>query len=233
MNLISVLLRQLDRSSPGSSATAEQVLSMLGSIRPQSSLFVGDEVCTPRLVSGKFGGTLKAAFTDEFRAKQGREAGLDSTAVQLFELPGENGSFDLIWYNGIVEFDGCAQRLEQLRQKLKKGGTLVYRAVSWLTEPSPDTKVFCQRRFGPILPLDKVLVMAKEQGWKVQDFYIAPKSDWHAGYYVPLVEAAKKYAGIHKEDSSVSLGMSELRKEAGIFDAHGEEYSCVYYILKG
>ena len=233
MNLISVLLRQLDRSSPGSSATAEQVLSMLGSISPQSSLFVGDEVCTPRLVSGKFGGALKAAFTDEFRADQGREAGLDSTTVQLFELPGENGSFDLIWYNGIVEFDGCGQRLEQLRQKLKKGGTLVYRAVSWLTEPSPDTKMFCQRRFGQILPLDKVLVMAKEKGWKVQDFYIAPKSDWHAEYYVPLVEAAEKYAGIHKEDSSVSLGMSELRKEAGIFDAHCEEYSCVYYILKG
>ena len=233
MNLISVLLRQLDRSSPGSSATAEQVLSMLGSISPQSSLFVGDEVCTPRLVSGKFGGALKAAFTDEIRADQGREAGLDSTTVQLFELPGENGSFDLIWYNGIVEFDGCGQRLEQLRQKLKKGGTLVYRAVSWLTEPSPDTKMFCQRRFGQILPLDKVLVMAKEKGWKVQDFYIAPKSDWHAGYYVPLVEAAEKYAGIHKEDSSVSLGMSELRKEAGIFDAHCEEYSCVYYILKG
>ena len=160
MNLISVLLRQLDRSSPGSSATAEQVLSMLGSIRPQSSLFVGDEACTPRLVSEKLGGALKAAFTDEFRTEQGREAGLDSTTVQLFELPGENGSFDLIWYNGIVEFDGCAQRLEQLRQKLKKGGTLVYRAVSWLTEPSPDTKVFCQRRFGQILPLDKVLVMA-------------------------------------------------------------------------
>ena len=80
----------------------------------------------------------------------------------------------------------------------------VYRNVSWLTEPSPDTKVFCQRRFGQILPLDRVLVLAKEQGWKVQDFYIAPKSDWHAGYYTPLLAAAEKYAGVHKEDSSVS-----------------------------
>ena len=105
--------------------------------------------------------------------------------------------------------------------------------MSGLTEPSPDTKVFCQRRFGQILPLDRVLVLAKEQGWKVQDFYIAPKSDWNAGYYTPLLAAAEKYAGVHKEDSSVSLGMSELRKEAGIFEAHCEEYSCLYYILKG
>lgn len=231
MNLISVLLRQLDRSSPGSNETAAQVLSMLNIRAPEKILFFGDDISTPQAISKNLGGELRAAFTDEFRAQQGCEAGLDSCFVQQFELP--DGQYDLIWYNGIVEFDGVTQRLELLRDKLKKGGTLVYRTISWLTDPSPDTKVFCQRRFGQILPLDKTLVLAKEQGWKVQDFYIAPKSDWHAGYYVPLIEAAEKYAGVHKEDSSVSLGMSELRKEAGIFDAHCEEYSCVYYILKG
>ena len=233
MTFISVLLRDLERSSPGSAGTAKQVLSMLGGISPKSALFVGDEITTPQLISGQFGCRLTSAFTDEFRAEQGSAAGLDASVVQLFELPGSDGGYDLIWYNGIVEFDGCAQRLEQLRAKLAKGSMLVYRAVSWLTEPSPDTKMFCQRRFGQILPLDKVLVLAKEHGWHVQDFYIAPKSDWHAGYYTPLIAAAEKYAGIHKDDSSVSLGMSELRKECGIFDAHCEEYSCVYYILKG
>ena len=231
MNLISVLIRDLERSSPGSSDTAQQVISLLGNIKPGSALFVGDEIITPQLISGKFGRSLTAAFTDDYRAEQGKAAGLDASTVQLFELPGDN--YDLIWYNGIVEFDGCAQRLEQLREKLSPEGTLVYRAVSWLTEPSPDTRVFCQRRFGKILPLDKVLVLAKEQGFKVQDFYIAPKSDWYGGYYTPLISAAERYAGIHKEDSSVSLGMSELRKEADIFDMHCEEYSCVYYILKG
>lgn len=233
MTFISVLLRDLERSSPGSTDTAKQVLSMLGGISPKYALFVGDEITTPQLISDKFGCRLISAFTDEFRAEQGRQAGLNASAVQIFELPCEDGSCDLIWYNGIVEFDGCAQRLEQLRAKLARGGTLVYRAISWLTEPSPDTKMFCQRRFGQILPLDKVLVLAKEHGWHVQDFYIAPKSDWHAGYYTPLTAAAEKYAGIHKDDSSVSLGMSELRKECGIFEAHCEEYSCVYYILKG
>lgn len=232
MNLISVLLHDLDRSSPGSTDTAKQVISMLGGSCTGKALFVGDEISTPQLIAS-MGCSVTAAFTDEYRTEQGTAAGLESQFVQLFELPGEDHSFDLVWYNGIVEFDGCSQRLEQIRRKLAKGGMLVYRAVSWLTEPSPDTKVFCQRRFGHILPLDKVLVLAKEQGWRVQDFFIAPKSDWQAGYYVPLIAAAEKYAGIHKEDSTVSLGMSELRKESGIFEMHCEEYSCVYYILKG
>ena len=173
MTFISVLLRDLERSSPGSGETAKQVLSMLGSISPKSALFVGDEIATPQLISERFGCRLVSAFTDEIRVQQGSEAGLDASAVQQFELPGEDGSYDLIWYNGIVDFDGCEQRLEQLRAKLAMGGTLVYRTVSWLTEPSPDTKMFCQRRFGRILPLDKVLVLAKEMGWHVQDFYIA------------------------------------------------------------
>lgn len=231
MNLISVLLQQLDRSSPGSVETAKQVMGMIDGAAPVSALFFGDDVKTPKLITEQFGCSVCAAFTDELRAEQGKAAGLDSCVVQQFELPG--GSYDLIWYNGIVEFDGVPQRLELLHDKLEKGGTLVYRNVSWLTEPSPDTKVFCQRRFGQILPLDKVLVLAKERGWKILDFYIAPKSDWNAGYYTPLILAAEKYAGVHKDDSSVSLGMSELRKEAGIFEAHCEEYSCVYYILKG
>ena len=140
MNLISVLLQQLDRSSPGSVETAKQVIGMLNGAAPESALFFGDDTYTPRLISEKFGCRLCAALTDEQRAEQGKAAGLDCCAVQQFELPG--GSYDLIWYNGIVEFDGVTQRLELLRDKLKKGGTLVYRNVSWLTEPSPDTKVF-------------------------------------------------------------------------------------------
>lgn len=233
MTFISALLSDLERSSPGSEETAQQVISMLGGISPKKALFVGDEITTPLLIEKSFGCSLRCAFMDELRMKQGAAAGLDSSVVQLFELPGDEGEYDLIWYNGIVDFDGCAQRLEQLGEKLKKGGVVVYRAVSWLTEPSPDAKLFCERRYGKILPLDKVLVLAKENGWKTLDFYIAPKGDWQKGYYEPLAAAAEKYAGIHKDDSGVSLGMSELRKEHGIFEAHCEEYSVVYYILKG
>jgi len=233
MNMIGELLHLLERSSPGSVDTAEQVLSALGKIRPQQSLFVGDDTDTPRLMLGRLGGALKAAFTDKFRAEQGRECGLDSTVVQLYELPKIEGGFDLIWYNGIVEFDGCRQRLSELRGRLKSGGILIYRAISRLTEASADVSDFCQKRFGEFLPLDKIVFLAKESGWQVLDFYIAPKSDWTTNYYIPLAAAAEEYVGIHKEDSEVSLGMSELRKEVDIFNAHCEEYSCVYYILKG
>ena len=82
MTFISVLLRDLERSSPGSGETAKQVLSMLGGISPKSALFVGDEIATPQLISERFGCRLVSAFTDEIRVQQGSEAGLDASAVR-------------------------------------------------------------------------------------------------------------------------------------------------------
>lgn len=233
MNFIGLVMQRLKRSSPGSAETAAQVLSRLPAVTAENILFMGDETDTPQLILKKYGGSLTAAFTDEIHCERGKKLGLDCSVVQLYELPGEDSFYDLIWYNGFVEFDGCAQRLELLKRKLKKGGILVYRAVSWLTEPSPDTELFCERRFGKIYPLDKVLITAKENGWQPLDFYIAPKTDWTAEFYEPLTAAAREYAEIHSEDSSVSHSMHELAREVGIFEAHCEEYSSVYYILKG
>lgn len=233
MNLISVLLRQSDHSSPGSRATAEKVFSMLTGIKPEKALFIGDDFYTPELLAKNYGSCLTAAFTEAFRVERGIAAGLNAVELCQCFMPESDNDCDLIWYNGFSEPESCVQRLEQLRSRLRKGGVLVYRAVCWLTEPSLDTKKFCQQRFGEMLPLDKILVLAKEHGWRVQDFYIAPKADWYAGYYSLLTEAAEKYAELHQEDSGVYAGINELHSEAAIFDAHCEEYSCVYYILKG
>ena len=70
MNLISVLLQQLDRSSPGSVETAKQVIGMLNGAAPETALFFGDDTYTPRLISEKFGCRLCAALTDDQRAER-------------------------------------------------------------------------------------------------------------------------------------------------------------------
>ena len=46
-----------------------------------------------------------------------------------------------------------------------------------------------ERRFGKPEALDAVLRNAKEQGFKIRDFYIAPKTDWTHGLYEPLKNA--------------------------------------------
>lgn len=230
MNLISVLYGQMERSSAGSAGTTEQVLRMCGGCK--SALYIGDEAVTPLAMKAR-GMSVRAAFSELPRAEAARAAGIDAVSVQRFELPDDAADYDLLWYGGAVEFDSVAQRLRQLKDACRKGGIVVYRTLCWLIDPSPDTRTFVTRRFGAVQPLDTVLRTARETGFGVQDFYISPRTDWTTEFYSKLMNAAKAYADDHGEDTVYTAGIGELQKEADMFELHSEEYSYVYYILKG
>lgn len=231
MSFISRLISELPRSSAGSEETARQVLSRCGE-GFGSALFIGDDCRTPELLR-EVCADVTAAFSEDFRAKEAQSRGISARCVQLYEILGQEGGYDLVWYNGIVEFDSVSERLERLREAVKKGATVVYRTLCWLIDPSPDTVAYCSQRFGKIEPLDKVLRLAKEKGFSVTDFYIAPKKDWTEGYYKPLCLLADKYNAQSAEDGDIVAGMGELKKETDMFELHCEEYSYVYYIMKG
>ncbi len=224
MDLRGVLSESMERSSAGSRATSEKVISMLPCAK--SAVYFGDECITPKLLEDA-GCKVTALITDEGRAEK---AG--AKFVKAFELPENSAEYDVIWYNGIAELEPVTQKLELLKTRCKKGGRVVFRALCWLIEPSPDTRSYCRQRFGVIEPLDKVLLYAKQAGFAVEDLYISPRSDWTENIYKPLLEAAQKYADASDTDELLS-GMGELKKEVDMFELHCEEYSYVYYILKG
>ena len=228
MNFLSILYSSLERSSAGSEKTSRQVISMCR--KGGRALFLGDEAVTPLLLK-EAGYEVTAAITDERRAAMAE--GVDVMTVQRFELPENASEYDLLWYNGTVEYDGATHRLEQLRSSCKKGAVVVYRTLCWLIEPSPDTRRFCESRFGKLVPMENVPLMAREAGFRVEDFYIAPRSDWTVNFYDRLLNAAQEYASSHGEDSAYNSGFGELKRETDMFELHSEEYSYVYYILKG
>ena len=134
--------------------------------------------------------------------------------MQLFELPEAKGGFDFIWYNGTVEFDGVTQRLNTLKERMAEG-IAVYRALCWLIEPMPDTRLYYERRFGIIEQMYTVVYKAKELGFGIKDFYIA-----------------RENGSANPENSDVSAGLSLLDRETDMFERHGEEFSYIYFILE-
>lgn len=232
MSFFNDLLRQMDRSTAGSDETAKTVLEMCGSISPLKStdnaLFFGDDLMTPRLI-GKTGVELLATFYEDYRAERANAMGFKTRVVGAYEVTRREGGWDFIWFNGGTEPDGVPRRLEQLKEALAPGGMAVYRSLCWLIDPSLDTKGYVERRFGRPMPLDKVLIAAKEAGFKVLDFYISPRSDWLANYYEPMNEILGK---VERESDEDSTGIGEVNKETYMFELHSEEYSYVYYILR-
>lgn len=230
MSFIGNLIREMDRSTAGSVETAQKVTELCGEIKCANALFVGDESITPRIIAEKTGVKPLAAFYEQHRADDAAKLGFETCTVGAFELPEKEGGWEFVWLNCGAEPDGVPLRLERLYGSLKKDAVAVYRTLCWLIDPSPDTRSYVEHRFGRPVPLDAVLRFAREQRFKIRDFYIAPKTDWTNGLYRPLSELVKKYEGA--ADNETAAGIGEINKEMYMFDLHSEEYSYVYYILE-
>lgn len=229
---LNVIIEQMERSTAGSGDTAKRVLQMCKGVKPKNALFLGDDVFSPRLIA-ETGAEVLATFGEKKRAETAKAAGLNARQVGAYEITKKDGGWDFIWYNGITEPDGVMRRLEQIHEGLKPGGTAVFRTLCWLIDPSPDTKSYVERRFGRPIPLDEVLREAKDEKFSVEDFYIAPKSDWKRNFYEPMSELVRRLEGLDEDDGEQASGIGEINKEIYMFDLHSEEYSFVYYILKG
>lgn len=230
MSLISNLIQEMERSTAGSEETARRVMELCGTVKCSDALFVGDECVTPRIIAEKTGVKPLAAFYERHRADSAARLGFETRVVGAFELPEKEGGWEFVWLNSGAEPDGVQLRLERLHGSLKRGGVVVYRTLCWLIDPSPDTKGYVEHRFGRPVPLDAVLRFAKEQRFKIRDFYIAPKTDWTNGFYRPMSGLIGKYE--NAEDNEERAGVGELNRDIYMFDLHSEEYSYVYYILE-
>ena len=230
MSFIGTIIPAMERSTAGSEETARRVMELCGTVKCTAALFVGDESVTPRIINEKLGVKPLAAFYEQYRADESAALGFETCTVGAFELPEKEGGWEFVLLNCVTEPDGVPLRLERLNGCLKKGAITVYRTLCWLIDPSPDTKGYVERRFGKPVPLDAVLRFAKEQHFKIRDFYIAPKTDWTKGFYRPMNELVKKYEGA--EDNETMVGIGEINKEMYMFELHSEEYSYVYYILE-
>lgn len=230
MSFIGNLILEMERSTAGSEETSRRVMELCGAVRCERALFVGDETATPRIIAEKTGAKPLAAFYEKHRADSAAAMGFETRTAGAFELPEIEGGWEFAWLNGCAEPDGVPLRLERLYNGLCKGAVAVYRTLCWLIDPSPDTRSYVERRFGRPVPLDAALRFAKEQRFKVRDFYIAPKTDWTDGFYKPLSELVSRYEGA--SDDEAAAGIGEINKEMYMFDLHSEEYSFVYYILE-
>ncbi len=233
MSFISSLLMQMERSTAGSDETTRDVMRSCGNVSGEKALFFGDDYFTPKHISEVTKAKVTAAYYENFRAEKAAEFGLTVQNVGAFQILENNGGWDFIWFNGSTEPDGVERRLEQLKLAMKPKSKAVYRTLCWLIDPSPDTRSYVEHRFGYPESLDGVIRKAKEQGFKVLDFVISPRSDWTHGFYEPMNDLVKSLEGDNDDaDGDVRSGIGELNKEMYMFNLHSEEYSFVYYILE-
>ena len=130
----------------------------------------------------------------------------------LLELDYPKENFDIIWAEGVIQFIGFENALEQWKQYLKPSGNLV------IHDDAKD------------IPLK--LDLAEEKGYNVIHHFILPVDEWWDEYYVhldhKLIELRQKYI-----DDQQTLG--ELHKHQDIVNEvkkSAKDFRSVFFILE-
>ncbi|MGV9709387.1 SAM-dependent methyltransferase [Gordonia sp. NPDC003424] len=228
----------LPREAPGSAATTELLLRLVGELpeRPR----VIDVGCGPgpatillaQLTGGHVTGVdLHEPFLAEVLRKAG-DAGVadrvDVSAVSMTALPFAAGSVDLLWSEGSAYIMGFDAALAAWRPLLSPGGALVVTEVEWLTStPSPAAREFWAAGYPAMRTTADNVAAAQRAGWDVRAVYVLPDSDWDA-YYGPLAERVDELRG---DGIPVDL-LAEAVAEIDLRATHGDEYGYTGYVLR-
>lgn len=141
--------------------------------------------------------------------------------------------FDLIWSEGAIYTVGFEAGLKDWTKYLKPGGMLVASEASWLTtEPSEIACDFWNNAYPEMGTVDANRTCSERCGFEVLQTLTLPQEDWWTDYYQPLVPLIEKARSAFPGDAGVEAMLTEQEQEIRLFEAHGEEYGYVFYVLK-
>ncbi|MBL4864678.1 MAG: class I SAM-dependent methyltransferase [Rhodobiaceae bacterium] len=150
---------------------------------------------------------------------------------EALDLP--HAVFDLVWSEGAIYTVGFEVGLKDWSKYLKPGGLLVASEASWLTnEPSEVASRFWGNAYPDMGAVDENKVRAERVGFEVVETLTLPQEDWWTDYYQPLVPLIEKSRKTFAGDAGVEAMLNEQEEEIRLFEAHGDGYGYVFYVLK-
>ncbi len=153
------------------------------------------------------------------------------SAFEALDLP--SGAFDLIWSEGAIYTAGFEAGLKGWSTYLKPRGLLIASEASWLTgELGSAARGFWGNGYPDMGTVDENKVRAERAGFSLVNTLILPQEDWWTDYYQPLIPLIEKAREDFAGDTGVEAMLNEQEDEIRLFEAHGDEYGYVFYVLK-
>ena len=138
-----------------------------------------------------------------------------------------NEEFDLVFCEASIEIIGFCKGLSEWKRLLKPDGYMVVSDVSWLKNPSTESRNFWKDTYSEIDTIENKIRKIENLGFKFIDYVIVPKNDWNS-YYEKLEKNLNSLAS----DKSAKNFTKQLKKEISVFRHNSDDYSYVFYIMK-
>lgn len=138
-----------------------------------------------------------------------------------------NEEFNIVFCEASIEIIGFKKGLSEWGRLLKPNGYMVVSDVSWLKNPSSESRKFWKNTYSEIDTIENKIQQIRNEGFEFIDYVIVPKDDWN-DYYSKLEENLNKLSS----DKSAKDFTSQLRKEIRTYRQNSDDYSYVFYIIK-
>ena len=243
MELFFEIHRRMPREGPGDSASTVRAFAMLDGLPDEPRIL--DVGCGPGMqtldLAALTNGTIVGVdnhqpFLDQLEDRA-RQAGLsERIAVRnadMFALPFERESFDVIWSEGAIYIIGFTRGIKTWGELLRPGGYLAVTEISWLKpNPPEDLRDFWLDAYPGIQDMSDNLRSIAAARMRPVDHFTLPESAWWDHYYGPLQRNLREFRRRHTDDEE-ALGFADMEEaEIHLYEQYSDYYGYVFYIMR-
>lgn len=228
----------LDRLSPGSTETTLEALGKLD-LNTDDEYNILDIACgvgsSTILLANYFKNSIVEGF-DLFKhynerlndkiKKNNMSDRVFSYKMDMNDPDFANEEFDIIFCEASIEIIGFKKGLNEWRRLLKSNGYMVISDLSWLKNPTSESKKFWKNTYVEIDSIENKIQQIKNEGFEFIDYVIVPKEDWN-DYYTKLECNLNKL----NSDKSAKDFIYQLKNEIKTYRQNSDDYSYVFYIM--
>jgi ubiquinone/menaquinone biosynthesis C-methylase UbiE len=236
--------KRLDRQGPGDDKYTEMAFRLLENLPPNPRILdVGcgsgsQTLALARLAPGEITAVdVYDCFLNKLNENVQKETlkGIITTLnASMFQLPFEEGNFDIIWSEGSIYIMGFEKGLKEWKRFLKPGGYLVASEITWLRKDIPaEILDFWNAAYPEIGTVTQKLSVIEKCGYRPLAHLTLPQYCWQQNYY-DLMEVQKQdyltqYGHVVEARQVVE---SEMELEMSLYQGYKDYYSYVFYVMQ-
>jgi len=162
--------------------------------------------------------------------KEGLDRKIKIVKGNMFHLPYDNNTFDLIWSEGAIFIIGFEKGLQNFKPLLTDKGYLVVSELSWLRNKVPsEVNEYMKRAYPHIKTIQGNLKIAKKVGYRLVGFFVLPPESWWIDYYNPIMGKLPSLKEKYKDDEEKLQHIAFHEVEIEMFRKYSDYYGYVFY----
>jgi ubiquinone/menaquinone biosynthesis C-methylase UbiE len=175
-------------------------------------------------------------FLDQLEINIKKEAlgnKIKTVSGDMFNLPYDDGTFDLIWSEGSIFIIGFERGLHDWELLLNNKGYLVVSELSWLLDNVPsEVNKYLKYLYPAIQTIKGNLNIAKKVGYQIVGFFVLPSESWWTDYYEPIMAKLPSLKEKYKNDKEKLQHIAYHENEIEMFRKYSDYYGYVFYVMQ-